>query len=72
MDSDVVVCGEDVCCVLFGFRSGVGEEFEFELDVYGVLLFSFCWYKEVGGRREFFMVEGIENLGYVYGFLVDD
>lgn len=71
-DSDVAVRGEDVRCALPGLRSGAGEELELELDVYGVPPLSLRWYKEVGGRRESFMVEGIENSGHAHGLSADD
>lgn len=50
-----------VRCAAPGLTSGSGEELELNIDVYGVPPLSLRWHKEVNGRREAFMVEGIEG-----------
>ncbi|KZT74944.1 hypothetical protein DAEQUDRAFT_659210 [Daedalea quercina L-15889] len=51
----------DMRCATPGVTSGAGEELNLQIDVYGVPPLSLRWYKEVDGRRESFMVEGIES-----------
>ncbi|KAI0785502.1 hypothetical protein BC629DRAFT_1593962 [Irpex lacteus] len=50
-----------VRCAAPGLTSGSGEELELNIDVYGVPPLSLRWHKDVNGRREPFMVEGIEG-----------
>ncbi|KAI0347722.1 hypothetical protein BDW22DRAFT_1384582 [Trametopsis cervina] len=47
-------------CAAPALASGSGEELELNIDVYGVPPLSLRWHKDVNGRREAFMVEGIE------------
>ncbi|CCL98085.1 uncharacterized protein FIBRA_00079 [Fibroporia radiculosa] len=56
---------EDVRCAIPGMTNGAGEEVVLDIDVFGVPPLSLRWYKEVGGRRESFMVEGIEDSEHV-------
>lgn len=48
-------------CATPGITGGTGEELNLEIDVYGVPPLSLRWYKEIDGKRESFMVEGIES-----------
>ncbi|TFY82279.1 hypothetical protein EWM64_g1741 [Hericium alpestre] len=62
VDDDVITRGDNVRCAVPG--SGmVGDERDMQLglSIYGVPPLSLRWYKEVNGRREYFMVEGIEG-----------
>ncbi|KAI0828950.1 hypothetical protein BC628DRAFT_1533561 [Trametes gibbosa] len=52
---------KDVRCATPRLASGAGEELQLEIDIYGVPPLSLRWTKEVGARRESFMVEGIEG-----------
>ncbi|KAH9835872.1 uncharacterized protein C8Q71DRAFT_100734 [Rhodofomes roseus] len=56
----------DMRCATPGITSGAGEELNLQIDVYGVPPLSLRWYKEVDGRRESFMVEGIESSGHAH------
>ncbi|OBZ79799.1 hypothetical protein A0H81_01490 [Grifola frondosa] len=58
---DNVVHGEDIRCAKPGFATGTGEELQLEIDIFGVPPLSLRWHREVGGKRESFMVEGIEG-----------
>ncbi|KAI0784950.1 hypothetical protein C8Q75DRAFT_809502 [Abortiporus biennis] len=58
---DGVISPNDVRCAAPGHVSGAGEQLQFSIDIYGVPPLSLRWIKEVNGRREFFMVEGIEE-----------
>ncbi|KAI0652414.1 hypothetical protein C8Q79DRAFT_98543 [Trametes meyenii] len=52
---------KDVRCATPRLVSGAGEEVELEIDIYGVPPLSLRWTREVGSKRESFMVEGIEG-----------
>ncbi|KAI0363538.1 hypothetical protein BV20DRAFT_1031218 [Pilatotrama ljubarskyi] len=52
---------KDVRCATSRLVSGAGEEVQLEIDIYGVPPLSLRWTREVGSRRESFMVEGIEG-----------
>ena len=51
----------DVRCATPKIVSGAGEELQLEIDIYGVPPLSLRWQREVGHKREAFMVEGIEG-----------
>lgn len=52
---------KDVRCATPGHVSGSGEELQLAIDIYGVPPLSLRWHREVGHKREAFMVEGIEG-----------
>ncbi|KAI0639968.1 hypothetical protein C8Q77DRAFT_1043739 [Trametes polyzona] len=52
---------KDVRCAAPRLVSGAGEELQLEIDISGVPPLSLRWTREVGSRRESFMVEGIEG-----------
>ena len=52
---------KDVRCATPGIVSGAGEEVQLAIDIYGVPPLSLRWQREVGHKREAFMVEGIEG-----------
>lgn len=62
----------DMRCATPGITSGAGEELNLEIDVYGVPPLSLRWYKEIDGRRESFMVEGIESSAHGHRRTVDE
>lgn len=62
----------DVRCATPRVTSGAGEEVNLEIDVYGVPPLSLRWYKEVDGKRESFMVEGIESSAHGHRRTVDE
>ncbi|GBE77622.1 hypothetical protein SCP_0105020 [Sparassis crispa] len=68
----VIAPGEDIHCATPGLAAGAGEEMTLGIDVFGVPPLSLRWYKEVGGRREQFMVEGIESSEYGLRRSVDE
>ncbi|PCH34046.1 hypothetical protein WOLCODRAFT_130155 [Wolfiporia cocos MD-104 SS10] len=55
---------DDTRCAVPGLTTGVGEELNLDIDVYGVPPLSLRWHKEVSGKRESYMVEGIEKPGH--------
>ncbi|KDQ63216.1 hypothetical protein JAAARDRAFT_119663 [Jaapia argillacea MUCL 33604] len=52
---DPVVQGDNVRC------AGDHQDLNFEINIFGVPPMSLKWYKEINGKREYFMVEGIEG-----------
>ncbi|KAI0778735.1 hypothetical protein BD413DRAFT_465706 [Trametes elegans] len=52
---------EDIRCATPRLVSGAGEELQLEIEIFGVPPLSLRWTREVGSRRESFMVEGIEG-----------
>ncbi|KAH9937368.1 uncharacterized protein B0H18DRAFT_970234 [Fomitopsis serialis] len=62
----------DTRCATPGITGGAGEELNLHIDVYGVPPLSLRWYKEVDGRRESFMVEGIESSGHAHRRSIDE
>ncbi|PIL31435.1 transporter [Ganoderma sinense ZZ0214-1] len=52
---------KDVRCAPPGLVGGSGEELQFDIDIFGVPPLSLRWHREVGAKREAFMVEGIEG-----------
>ncbi|OCH96431.1 hypothetical protein OBBRIDRAFT_718237 [Obba rivulosa] len=57
---------EDVRCAVPGLSSGAGEELQFDIDIYGVPPLSLRWHREIDGKREAFMVEGIESSEHIH------
>lgn len=60
-DASAVPQGRNVRCAAPGLRSGAGEELEMKIDIYGVPPLSLRWYRDINGKQEPFMVEGIEE-----------
>ncbi|KAI0699371.1 hypothetical protein C8T65DRAFT_581174 [Cerioporus squamosus] len=56
-----VALQKDVRCATPGVVSGAGEEVQLTIEIYGVPPLSLRWQREVGHKREAFMVEGIEG-----------
>lgn len=56
--------GDNMRCAAPGLKSGAGEELELKIDVYGVPPLSLKWHREINGKLEPFMVEGIEGEDY--------
>ncbi len=52
---------KDVRCAPPGLVGGSGEELQLDIDIFGVPPLSLRWHREVGSKREAFMVEGIEG-----------
>lgn len=55
---------KDVRCATPKIVSGAGDELQLEIDIYGVPPLSLRWQRELGHKRESFMVEGIEGLDH--------
>ncbi|KAF7798524.1 hypothetical protein EIP86_009745 [Pleurotus ostreatoroseus] len=58
--------GTNVRCAAPGLTSGSGEELDLKIDVYGVPPLSLRWHRDINGREEPFMVEGIEGDDHVH------
>jgi nucleoporin POM152 len=58
-DNDVLVRGDNVRCAASD-AVNAGGDITLDLDISGVPPLSLKWYKEINGRQEFFMVEGIQ------------
>lgn len=56
-----VARADDIRCAAPGMLRGGGEELQLAIDIGGVPPLSLRWYREVAGRKEPFMVEGIED-----------
>ncbi|KAI0756262.1 hypothetical protein C8Q80DRAFT_1092612 [Daedaleopsis nitida] len=52
---------KDVRCATPKIVSGAGEELQLEIEIFGVPPLSLRWQREVGHKRDSFMVEGIEG-----------
>ncbi|KAL1951146.1 hypothetical protein VTO73DRAFT_295 [Trametes versicolor] len=52
---------KEVRCATPRLVSGAGEELQLEINIFGVPPLSLRWTREVGSRKESFMVEGIEG-----------
>lgn len=58
--------GTNVHCAMPGLASGSGEDLDLKIDVYGVPPLSLRWRRDINGRQEPFMVEGIEGDDHVH------
>ena len=63
-ESSAIPHGDNMRCAAPGLKSGAGEDLELKIDVYGVPPLSLRWHREVNGKQEPFMVEGIEGDDY--------
>ncbi|KAI0660622.1 hypothetical protein C8Q70DRAFT_976905 [Cubamyces menziesii] len=63
---------QDVRCATSRLVSGAGEEVQLEIDIFGVPPLSLRWTREVGSRRESFMVEGIEGAEHEHQSRTED
>ncbi|KAA1467945.1 hypothetical protein DENSPDRAFT_877716 [Dentipellis sp. KUC8613] len=63
VDDDVITRGDNVRCAAPGSESVAGDDRDLQLGlkIFGVPPLSLKWYKEINGRREYFVVEGIEG-----------
>jgi nucleoporin POM152 len=62
---DEISRGHNIRCAAPGVVSGhpgsaAGEDLGFSIDIFGVPPLSLRWFKDVNGKREYFMVEGID------------
>jgi nucleoporin POM152 len=57
---DVLARGDNVRCAASDVASTTGDSIELQMTIFGVPPLSLKWYKEINGRQEYFMVEGIE------------
>ncbi|KAI0321354.1 hypothetical protein OF83DRAFT_1168509 [Amylostereum chailletii] len=65
LDGDAIMRGDNVRCAVPGLgNAGPDKDLELGLSIHGVPPLSLKWSKEINGKREYFMVEGIED-GYV-------
>lgn len=62
--SGAIPHGDNMRCAAPGLKSGAGEDLELKIDVYGVPPLSLKWHREINGKREPFMVAGIEGEDY--------
>ncbi|KAI0068080.1 hypothetical protein BV25DRAFT_515842 [Artomyces pyxidatus] len=61
LDDDALTRGDNIRCASPGLGfSGDEKDVQLGLSIFGVPPLSLKWYKEVNGRREYFVVEGIE------------
>ncbi|KAH9081740.1 hypothetical protein EDB83DRAFT_2334467 [Lactarius deliciosus] len=62
VDGDALTRGDNVKCAATGLNTLDEEkDVRLTLSIYGVPPLTLKWFKEVNGRREYFVVEGIET-----------
>ncbi|KAH9178805.1 hypothetical protein EDB89DRAFT_1928552 [Lactarius sanguifluus] len=62
VDGDALARGDNVKCAATGLNTLDEEkDVRLTLSIYGVPPLTLKWFKEVNGRREYFVVEGIET-----------
>ena len=62
VDGDALARGDNVKCAASGLNSLDEEkDVRLTLSIHGVPPLALKWFKEINGRREYFVVEGIEN-----------
>ncbi|KAI0036593.1 hypothetical protein K488DRAFT_40635 [Vararia minispora EC-137] len=59
-ESDALFKGDNVRCAASEAASAAGDNIELQMVIYGIPPLSLKWFKEINGRQEYFMVEGIE------------
>ncbi|KAI0078871.1 hypothetical protein K474DRAFT_778657 [Panus rudis PR-1116 ss-1] len=72
IDDGVMIPGSELRCASPTLASGGGEELELQISIYGVPPLSLKWHKDVNGRKEPFMVEGIEGETHVHAHSQDE
>ncbi|KAI0274973.1 hypothetical protein BC834DRAFT_839954 [Gloeopeniophorella convolvens] len=62
VDGDPLARGDNIKCAAAGLNTLDGEkDVRLDLSIFGVPPLSLKWFKEINGRREYFVVEGIES-----------
>ena len=61
VDDGALALRDNIRCAAPGMASGAGEELQLKIHMYGVPPLSLRWFRELNGKRESFMVEGIEE-----------
>ncbi|CAL1694099.1 unnamed protein product [Somion occarium] len=64
--------GDDLRCAPSTLGAGGGEEIPLKINVYGVPPLSLRWLKEVNGKTEPFMVEGVESDAHIHAHSHDE
>lgn len=62
VDGDALTRGDNIKCAAPGLNTlGEDKDVRLTLSIFGVPPLSLKWFKEINGRREYFIVEGIET-----------
>ena len=62
VDGDALTRGDNIKCAAAGLNTlGQEKDVQLTLGIFGVPPLSLKWFKEINGRREYFIVEGIET-----------
>ena len=62
VDGDVLTRGDNIKCAAPGLNTlEEDKDIRLTLSIFGVPPLSLKWFKEINGRREYFIVEGIET-----------
>jgi len=62
VDGDTLTRGDNIKCAAPGLNTlGEDKDVHLTLSIFGVPPLSLKWFKEINGRREYFIVEGIET-----------
>jgi nucleoporin POM152 len=62
VDGDALNRGDNIKCAAPGLNTlGEDKDIRLTLSIFGVPPLSLKWFKEINGRREYFIVEGIET-----------
>lgn len=62
VDGDALNRGDNIKCAAPGLNTlGEDKDIRLTLSIFGVPPLSLKWFKEINGRREYFVVEGIET-----------
>ncbi|KAI9512489.1 hypothetical protein F5148DRAFT_1162138 [Russula earlei] len=62
VDGDVLTRGDNIRCAAPGLNTlGEDKDVRLTLSIVGVPPLSLKWFKEINGRREYFVVEGIQT-----------
>jgi nucleoporin POM152 len=62
VDGDALSRGDNIKCAAPGLNTlGEDKDVRLTLSIFGVPPLSLKWFKEINGRREYFIVEGIET-----------
>ncbi|KAJ3558980.1 hypothetical protein NM688_g617 [Phlebia brevispora] len=65
-EESALTYGTNVRCAAPGLTSGSGEDLELKINVFGVPPLSLKWHRDINGRQEPFMVEGIEGDEHIH------
>jgi nucleoporin POM152 len=62
VDGDTLTRGDNIKCAAPGLNTlGEDKDVRLTLSIFGVPPLTLKWFKEINGRREYFIVEGIET-----------